>query len=88
MGADELLTNWGIYVSRGRTRTDASPLRNSTARSSKLFLCSWLGNVMVGAYPKETIQQHHPALVLELLNAAPSAAAKTAASVLNSRWLI
>lgn len=36
-------------------------------RFLKPFLCSRLGNVMLGTHPKETIQQHHTALVLELL---------------------
>lgn len=38
--------------------------------SLKLFLCYCLGNVMLGTYHKETIQQHHTALVLELLSVA------------------
>lgn len=43
---------------------------NSMVRASKLSLCSWLGNVMVGTYPTEAIQQHHPALGPGLLNVA------------------
>lgn len=50
--------------------TDTSPLRKQHGGILKLFLCSCLGNVMLGTYHKETIQQHHTALVLELLSVA------------------
>lgn len=61
---------WGIHASRGRTLTDASPLREQHGELTKQFLFSWPGNVVVGTYPKEAIQQHHLALLLELLSVA------------------
>lgn len=56
VSADELQTNWGIYVSRGRTLADASPLRKQHGESLKaipMFLASERdgGNLSFGNHP-------------------------------------